>query len=167
MPNHPLLAAFDLRYIFFTPLYLSRFSQVSVASRSVDSDPLHHRNQSLTNLIKPSHPLHNSVIVPLLQDQSPNLPFWLAACYELYQNIIRSHNALESQKPQFGGLQMSGLSRLQRSYMRDNVAAVSKDSTVGAARFLVGMLQAVESYLRAQLQSPSRWKVRASVTKRY
>lgn len=56
-------------------------------------------------------------------------------------------------------MQVSTLTRLQRSYVVDTVAAVAKDSTVGAAKFLAGALQAVESYLQTQLKSPVQWKV--------
>lgn len=80
-------------------------------------------------------------------------------CYEQYSNIARAHNALESQQPKSSGMQVSSLNRLQRSYMGDIVAAVAKDSTIGAARFLVGALQAVESYMQTQLKSPGQWKV--------
>lgn len=57
------------------------------------------------------------------------------------------------------GMQVSTLTRLQRSYMGDIIAAVTKDSTVGAVRFLAGALQAVESYIQTQLKSPEQWKV--------
>ena len=88
-------------------------------------------------------------------------------CYELYQDITQARKALESQSPKSSGVLVSGLTRLQRSCISDSVAGVARDSTVGAARFLVGVLQAVESYIRIQLQSPGLWKVKTPVVGPY
>ncbi|RYP31829.1 hypothetical protein DL767_005560 [Monosporascus sp. MG133] len=67
------------------------------------------------------------------------------------------------QRSRADGVQVSGLNRLQRSCMADGVAAVSKDSTVGAARFLVGALKAIQSYLQSQRDKPGLWKQRRSL----
>ncbi|RYP85297.1 hypothetical protein DL769_001028 [Monosporascus sp. CRB-8-3] len=113
--------------------------------------------------VQPSHPLQNSVLVPLINGRYPELPFWLATCHESYLNILGAHDAMAAQRSRADGVQVSGLNRLQRSCMADGVAAVSKDSTVGAARFLVGALKAIESYLQSQLDKPGLWKQRRSL----
>ncbi|KAI0431499.1 hypothetical protein F5Y09DRAFT_354913 [Xylaria sp. FL1042] len=104
------------------------------------------------------HPLHNSPIVPLLPGYSSQLPFWLATCYELSWNLAGAWSALELQKSRAAHVQISALNRLQRSCVADKVAAVHKDSTIRSAKFLVGVLQATETYLRGQLQNPNSWK---------
>ncbi|KAI0480112.1 P-loop containing nucleoside triphosphate hydrolase protein [Xylariaceae sp. FL0804] len=104
----------------------------------------------------PLHPLQNSVIVPLLQGYSSQLPFWLATCYETHNDVLRARKALESQQSR--NVQVSGLNRLQRSCIADRVAAVARDTTVDAAKFLAGVLQAVEGYIQSQLHSPGSWK---------
>ncbi|KAI5928416.1 hypothetical protein F4810DRAFT_705356 [Camillea tinctor] len=108
--------------------------------------------------IQPLHPLHNSPLLPLLQGYPLGLPFWLGACYEVYFDLLRAWDALEVQKSQAHGIQVSALNRLQRSYVSERVAAVAKDSTVDATKFLVGVLQTTEAYIRSQLQSPDSWK---------
>ncbi|KAI1757436.1 hypothetical protein F4782DRAFT_129646 [Xylaria castorea] len=105
------------------------------------------------------NPLQNSPIVPLLHGYSSELPFCLAACYELSWNLAEAWSALELQKSRAANVQISSLNRLQRSYVADQVAAVQKDSTVGSAKFLVGVLRAVETYLRGQLETPAYSKV--------
>ena len=66
---------------------------------------------------------------------------------------------LELQKSQAVNVQISRLNRLQRSYVADQVVVVHKDSTARSAKFLVGVLQAIEAYVRRQLQAPGSWKV--------
>ncbi|RYP06172.1 hypothetical protein DL764_003321 [Monosporascus ibericus] len=66
------------------------------------------------------------------------------------QSSAHGH-AMAAQRSRADGVQVSGLNRLQRSCMADGVAAISKDSTVGAARFLVGALKAIESSLLRNL----------------
>ncbi|KAI0526336.1 hypothetical protein F5B22DRAFT_153601 [Xylaria bambusicola] len=104
------------------------------------------------------HPLHNSPIVSLLHGHSTQLPFWLAICYELSWTLAGAWNDLELEKSRAVNLQISGLNRLQRSFVADKVAAVHKDSTIRSAKFLVGVLQAIENYLRERLQVPDSWK---------
>ncbi|KAI0013925.1 midasin [Xylariaceae sp. FL0662B] len=110
--------------------------------------------------MQPLHPLQNSVIVPLLQVRSAESSFWLATCHELCFNVLKAWGAIEAQKSQARGIQISQLNRLQRSCAAESVAAVSKDSTIGAVKFFLGVLQAIESYIRVQLLNPSAWKER-------
>ncbi|KAH9903691.1 hypothetical protein F4778DRAFT_735131 [Xylariomycetidae sp. FL2044] len=110
--------------------------------------------------VQPLHPLCNSPAVPILQRYDPELPFWLASCYELCQTIIVAWRAIEEQKNRATGMQVSALNRLQRSFVADSVAAVSKDSTIGAAKFLFGVLQRVEAYVRDQVSNSSLWRER-------
>ncbi|KAI0400957.1 hypothetical protein F4802DRAFT_619434 [Xylaria palmicola] len=104
------------------------------------------------------HPLQNSPIVPLLHGNSSRLLYCMAICYELSWGLAEAWSALEQQKSRAVHFQISGLNRLQRSFAADKVAAVHKDSTVGSAKFLVGVLRAVEIYLRNQLETPDYWK---------
>ncbi|KAI1760137.1 midasin [Hypoxylon sp. FL1150] len=110
--------------------------------------------------MQPLHPLQNAVVVPLLQLNSVELPFWLAACYELYSDIIEAHRAQTSEDTRAGGMKVSQLNRLQRSGLAASVAAVSKDSTVGASRFLGGVLREVDSFIRSQLPNGLSWRER-------
>ncbi|XXG96732.1 hypothetical protein Hte_003023 [Hypoxylon texense] len=110
--------------------------------------------------MQPLHPLQNSVTVPLLQKHSAELPFWLAACYELYYDIVGAYKAQMSEDACAGGMKVSQLNRLQRSALSASVAAVSKDSTVGASKFLGGVLREVDSFIQSQLLCALPWKGR-------
>ncbi|KAI0181074.1 midasin [Hypoxylon sp. FL1284] len=113
--------------------------------------------------MQPLHPLQNSVTVPLLQKQSAELPFWLASCYELYFEIIGAHRAQTSEGTRAGSLKVSQLNRFQRSGLAASVAAVSKDSTVGASGFLDGLLREIDSFIQSQLLNAHLWRDRKYV----
>ncbi|KAJ1335201.1 midasin [Microdochium nivale] len=110
--------------------------------------------------IQPLHPLQNNVIVPILNSGSSDLPFWLATCFDLYQAILEAHRALDSQRAKAGSSQVSALTRLQRACLAETVAAVAKDSTVGAFVFLHGTLRTLEEYMRSQLDNATSWRAR-------
>ncbi|KAI1100396.1 midasin [Jackrogersella minutella] len=110
--------------------------------------------------MQPMHPLQNSTMAPLLQGYSSHLPFWLAACYELYNDIIADWGQIELEETRGAGRQVSQLNRFQRSLVAGSVAAVSKDSTIGAAKFAVGVLQEIDSFLRSLFSDPTSWKDR-------
>ncbi|KAJ3574669.1 hypothetical protein NPX13_g4291 [Xylaria arbuscula] len=132
---------------------ISRLSHLE--SFSIRADP---SNRQQVTDEQTLHPLHNSPIVPLLHGYSTQVPFWLASCYELSWNLAEAWRGLELLKYRAVNIQVSGLNRLQRSYVADQVAAVQKDSTARSAKFLVGVLQAIEVYVRGQLRTPSSWK---------
>ncbi|KAK7911281.1 ATPase [Apiospora marii] len=111
--------------------------------------------------IQPRHPLQNSTIVPLLQGSDKGLPIWLGICYEVSLNLVRAQKHLRDQEVQAQGRQPSLLNRLQRSSLSGSIAAVSKDSTVGAYKFLSGTLQAVEAFLCGQIANAGPWQQRA------
>lgn len=64
-----------------------------------------------------------------------------------------------SEESRAGGMKVSQLNRLQRSGLAASVAAVSKDSTVGASNFLGGVLREVDSFIKSQLLNTLSWKV--------
>ncbi|KAI0166381.1 midasin [Xylariaceae sp. FL1272] len=102
----------------------------------------------------PLHPLHNSPIIPLLRECPLLNPVWLSICYEMSFIIADAWELLERQKATASNMQISSMNRLQRSLVAESVVAVQKDSTVRSAKFLVGLLQAVEAYLKTQLKNP-------------
>ncbi|KAI1413627.1 midasin [Hypoxylon sp. FL1857] len=110
--------------------------------------------------IQPLHPLQNSVIVPLLQESFPELPFWLATCYELYIDVVDARGRVELEDTRGTGKQVSQLNRFQRSRVAGSVAAVSKDSTVGAAKFVIGFLDEIDAFMRSHFSNPGSWKDR-------
>ncbi|KAI1268601.1 midasin [Xylariaceae sp. FL1019] len=109
---------------------------------------LHHVKNFL-----PLHPLHNSPIIPLLRECPSLNPVWLSICYEMSFILADAWELLERQKATVSNMQISGLNRLQRSLVAESVVAVQKDSTVRSAKFLIGLLQAVEAYLKTQLKN--------------
>ncbi|KAK8036696.1 hypothetical protein PG993_008679 [Apiospora rasikravindrae] len=113
--------------------------------------------------VQPRHPLQNSTIVPLLQGSDTGLPMWLGVCYEVSLSLIKAQKHLRDQATQAQGRQPSLLNRLQRSSLSGSIAAVSKDSTVGAYKFLDGTLQAFEAFLCGQITNPGPWQQRAHV----
>ncbi|KAK8066583.1 hypothetical protein PG997_013330 [Apiospora hydei] len=113
--------------------------------------------------VQPRHPLQNSTIVPLLQGSDMGLPMWLGVCYEVSLSLIKAQKHLRYQAAQAQGRQPSLLNRLQRSSLSGSIAAVSKDSTVGAYKFLDGTLQAFEAFLCGQITNPGPWQQRAHV----
>ncbi|OTB08493.1 hypothetical protein M426DRAFT_7806 [Hypoxylon sp. CI-4A] len=110
--------------------------------------------------MQPIHPLQNSATASLLQLHSPDISFWLAACYEIYIDVLDAQKYVELEGARAAGRQISQLNRLQRSRVAGSVAAVSKDSTVGAAKFVVGVLEEIDSFMRSSLKSPGVWRDR-------
>ncbi|ORY69584.1 uncharacterized protein BCR38DRAFT_480765 [Pseudomassariella vexata] len=108
--------------------------------------------------VQPLHPLQNSSMMPLLHGAATGLPMWLATCHELFLDLVKAKSELESQG-RVSSSQPSALTRLQRSCIAGRVAGL-KDSTVHAAKFLQGTLDAIETFVRAQLMSPVFWKER-------
>ncbi|KAK8110776.1 uncharacterized protein PG998_007233 [Apiospora kogelbergensis] len=113
--------------------------------------------------VQPRHPLQNSTIIPLLHGSDIGLPMWLGVCYEISLNLVRAQRQLREQELQAQGRQPSLLNRLQRSSLSGSIAAVSKDTTVGAYKFLDGSLKAFERFLCMQINNPGPWEQRAHV----
>ncbi|KAI1384439.1 uncharacterized protein F4822DRAFT_363659 [Hypoxylon trugodes] len=129
---------------------------------------IHHLYAALSTSVSPGlesmqpiHPLQNSVVVPLLQGHSPRLPFWLATCYDLYTDIIDAHLQLEFEEIRRASSQLSEYNWLQRSVVAGSVAAVAKDPTVKSAKFIVGVLEELDSFMRSNLSNPGSWKDRS------
>lgn len=98
--------------------------------------------------------------VPLLQGGS-QITFWFASCYELYFDIIAAHRVQMSEDAHLGGMKVSQMNRFQRSRVADSgVAAVAKDSTVGASQFLGAVLGEIDSFVHSQLLNHSFWRDR-------
>ncbi|KAH8163567.1 hypothetical protein CIB48_g4679 [Xylaria polymorpha] len=137
------------------PIIPSQFMvDILGSTRSLCKASVEHSSNVIMDFLA-LHPLQNSSIVPLLHGYSSELPLCLATCYELSWNLAEAWSALELQKSRAVKVQISNLNRLQRSFVADKVAAVQKDSTVGSAKFLVGVLQAIETYVRDQLETPT------------
>ncbi|KAI2613278.1 midasin [Hypoxylon sp. NC1633] len=111
--------------------------------------------------MQPLHPLQNSVTVPLLQRLSPQLPLWLATCYELSLDIFHARELVKYQDDNLNsGVRVAQMNRFQRSRVAGRVAAVSKDTTIRAADFLVDVLEVLDLFIRSQLSTPGSWKDR-------
>ncbi|KAI1738338.1 hypothetical protein F4680DRAFT_450092 [Xylaria scruposa] len=137
------------------PIIPSQFTvDVLDSTRSLFKASAEHTSHDAVDFLT-LHPIQNSPIVPLLHGYSSELPFCFATCYELSWNLAEAWSALELQKSRAINVQISNLNRLQRSYVADEVASVQKDSTIGSAKFLVGVLRAIETYLRGQLETPA------------
>ncbi|KAK6953201.1 hypothetical protein Daesc_005501 [Daldinia eschscholtzii] len=111
--------------------------------------------------MQPLYPLQNSVIIPSLQGGSAQLPFWLAACYDRHVDIVEARRRLSLEDPRGKGFRVSELNRLQRSCIADTVAAASKDSTVGAYRFLSNILDGVQTFMHANILNTDSWRDRS------
>ncbi|KAI1469192.1 uncharacterized protein F4812DRAFT_450474 [Daldinia caldariorum] len=111
--------------------------------------------------MQPIYPLQNSVIVPCLQSDLAQLPFWLAACYDRHVDIVEARRRLSLEDPRGKGFRVSELNRLQRSCIADTVAAASKDSTVGAYRFLSNILDGIYPFMQANMFNADFWRDRA------
>ncbi|KAL2201432.1 hypothetical protein P885DRAFT_73781 [Corynascus similis CBS 632.67] len=154
-----------------SPIAVQHLDLVLSYIQSKDTRPL---RQSLTNLyaacpdkmLMPLHPLLNSPTVPLLERGREGLAGWLASCYELYVAIQGAEQALEKQLVKTNISKPSSLNRLQRSWIADKVASLSRDSTVNAVRFLSSVLRAVKAFLCENAEAPGTWKQRRSVLRR-
>lgn len=111
--------------------------------------------------MQPLYPLQNSTIVSCLQGGFPQLPFWLAACYDRFVDIAEARRQLSSENPNGKGFRVSELNRLQRSCIANSVAAVSKDSTVGAYGFLNNVLNGLYGFMHANIFNTNSWRDRA------
>ncbi|KAK0630836.1 hypothetical protein B0T17DRAFT_529438 [Bombardia bombarda] len=139
--------------------------------QSKDTIPLRQATAQLyapspNRMLMPLHPLLNAPMVPVLEEDQEGLAHWLASCYEFFLDIQTSEIAMESQDKVKNLSKPSLMNRLQRSFVSDKVASLSRDSTVNAGRFLVSVLQEFKAYLREQVNAAGDWKQRRSVLKR-
>ncbi|KAK0709105.1 hypothetical protein B0T26DRAFT_720443 [Lasiosphaeria miniovina] len=186
-PHEELLAplAFDLVSLGDTKVLDSFASsslvQSSAASQKlgqnksyVDSDdaaPLRKAVSDLYGLspdrmLMPLHPLLNAPIVPLLEADREGLAYWVATCYELYLDMQTLQSTMEAQLSKVNLSKPSLMNRLQRSWVADKVASLSKDSTVNAVRFLSSFMQAIKAFLFEHLDDPGAWKERRLALRR-
>ncbi|KAL2164658.1 hypothetical protein VTH06DRAFT_3875 [Thermothelomyces fergusii] len=139
--------------------------------RSEDTNVL---RQALGNLysaapdkmLMPLHPLLNSPMVPLLEQGREGSAAWLASCYEFYLAIRAAEQAVERQLGKVNVSKPSSLNRLQRSWVADKIASLSRDSTVNAVRFLTSVLRAVKAFLCENPGNHGSWKQRRAVLRR-
>ncbi|KAK1769134.1 hypothetical protein QBC33DRAFT_532375 [Phialemonium atrogriseum] len=115
---------------------------------------------SRVQLIYPTHPLQNDLILPLLDGNMQENPHWLAICYEYCFEIQSAMQAMESQMSKVNVTRPSSLNRFQRSCISDQVATVSKDSTVHVSKFLSSTLGAIDAYLKEHLNDAGTWTER-------
>ncbi|EAQ89112.1 hypothetical protein CHGG_05731 [Chaetomium globosum CBS 148.51] len=154
-----------------SPAAIQHLGQMLSYIQSEDAGPL---RQSLANIytassdkmLMPLHPLVNSPMVPLLKQGHEGLAFWLASCYELYLAIQTSEKAMEAQLGKVNVSKPSSMNRLQRSWVADKVASLSRDSTVNAVRFLSSVLRTAKAFLCEKADEPGNWKKRRSVFRR-
>lgn len=118
------------------------------ASLRFGGDDADARLASLLVYEQPLHPFHNTPLVKALRStptHSAEDSWWLSVAYERYADIYHAHGDLQSQS-QMASMYLSKLSmltRLQRSSLVEQVAAVKRDSTSYAFRFLNEVAQQV------------------------
>jgi midasin len=154
-----------------SPAAIQHLGQMQSYIQSEDAGFL---RQSLANIytassdkmLMPLHPLVNSPMVSLLEQGHEGLAFWLASCYELYLTIQTSEKAMEVQLGKVNVSKPSSMNRLQRSWVADKVASLSRDSTVNSVRFLSSVLRTAKAFLCEKSDEPGIWKQRRSVLRR-
>ncbi|KAK0711033.1 hypothetical protein B0H67DRAFT_491651 [Lasiosphaeris hirsuta] len=117
-------------------------------------------------MMMPLHPLINTPMIPLLEQDSEGLAHWLAACYEFYLDIQAFQVTMGAHLGNVNVSKPSLMSRLQRSWVANKVASLSKDSTVNAVRFLSSVLQAFKAYMVENVDDSNSWKERRAVLRR-
>ncbi|KAF5012617.1 hypothetical protein FDECE_1350 [Fusarium decemcellulare] len=130
---------------------------VNAISRLYNSLPV----PSALTSAQPLHPLNNYPVTQLVpvQDQAR----WLGACLEFYHDLYQLRNSIEDQRRQAQVNKLTSLNRLQRSLVSDRVAAVSKDSTVKLASFLLSTINAVKEWLGFNFESFDSWMERVQI----
>ncbi|KAK0646139.1 hypothetical protein B0T16DRAFT_352277 [Cercophora newfieldiana] len=147
---------------FQAPAATQALSQVATYTSSDDVAPLRQAIARLYSaapdrMLMPLHPLLNSPMQPLLDQPNQGLPYWLAACYEFYLDIQTFQATMDAQLSKVNISKPSSLSRLQRSFVADKVASLSKDSTANAVRFLTSAVRAFKAYLFENVENGSDW----------
>lgn len=117
-------------------------------------------------MLMPMHPLVNSPVLQLLEQSHEGLAFWLASCYEFYLDIQSLEKVMEVQLGKVNVSKPSSMNRLQRSWVSDKVASLSRDSTANAVRFLHSVLRTVKSFICEKTNQPGAWKQRRAVLRR-
>ncbi|KAK3332440.1 hypothetical protein B0T19DRAFT_415687 [Cercophora scortea] len=151
-----------------------RLGQLVSYTESEDAAPLRQALSSLYSsspdkkllMLMPLHPLINSPMIPVVEQGREGLAAWLASCYEFYLDIGSSQTAMEAQLVKVNLSKPSLMNRLQRSWVADKVASLSRDSTVNAGRFLLSVLREVKAYLIQHVDEAGAWKERRSVLRR-
>lgn len=154
-----------------SPAAIQHLNQLLSYLHSEDAAPLRQSIASLyapspNRMLMPLHPLVNSLVVPLLERDREGLACWLAGCYEFYLALQGSEKAMEAQLGRVNLSKPSSMNRLQRSWVADKVASLSRDSTANAVRFLSSVIQTVKAFIRENTDAPGLWKRRRSMLRR-
>lgn len=154
-----------------SPAAAQRLAQLLSYISAEDASALRQAVASLydaapNKMLMPLHPLLNSPMIPLLEQDREGLAAWIAGCYELYLDIQSAQSAMEAQLSKVNVSKPSQLNRLQRSWIADKVASLSRDSTVNAARFLASLLKLFKAYMSETINESRAWKERRAILRR-
>ena len=106
----------------------------------------------------PLNPLNDPSAARLLQPSEHAQ--WLGLCLDFGRELFAIQHKLFELQNQAQTAKITNLTRLQRSLVSDRVVAVSKDSTVGLARFISSMLSAMDNLLDSRPTLPAESLVR-------
>jgi len=153
------------------PAASQALSQLLAYTGSDDAAPLRQAVARLygavpDRMLMSLHPLLNSPMIPLLEQANEGLAHWLATCYEFYLDIQDFQLTMEGQLSKVNISKPSSLNRLQRSFIADKVASLSKDSTVHAVRFLTSAVRAFKAYLVENVEETGNWQERRAIMRR-
>lgn len=107
--------------------------------------------------VQPINAFKNSLVTQLLPNAGE--PEWVGVRFEASRLVYGLQGMIERHCGEARSTRLASLTRLQRSFIRDRVAAVSKDSTVKLCAFLSAALRAVQEYLALEHSSLGAWKV--------
>lgn len=102
------------------------------------------------------HPMVNVLTAQLLPD--PQQAAWLGVRYDFSLDLHHMYRVIDGCRRQAQGQKINTLNRLQRSLMKERVAAVSKDTTANLATFLSSAAATMVEYLNAGPTSLDSWK---------
>lgn len=111
--------------------------------------------------VQPINAFNNGLVAQLLP--TAGQPQWAGVCLESSRLIYSLQGAIERHCGEVRSTRLASLTRLQRSFIRDRVAAVSKDSTVKLCVFLSAALSAMQNYIAFEFSSFETWKVCAQL----
>ncbi|XP_044724313.1 AAA (dynein-related subfamily) domain-containing protein [Hirsutella rhossiliensis] len=108
---------------------------------------------------QPINTFNNCLVTQLVP--TAGKPQWTGVRVEFSRLMYSLQGTIERHCSEARSTRLASLTRLQRSFIRDRVAAVSKDSTVKLCAFLSLALRAIQDYVVFEFSSFEIWKERS------
>ncbi|KJZ74088.1 hypothetical protein HIM_06537 [Hirsutella minnesotensis 3608] len=157
--NQPLDEGGHQKFALDTMSELMEFLKSPLGSRTLESTVTLYSSiadlSSGLSLSQPINVLHNPLVSQLAT--SDGRVQWTGVSFEFSRLVHVMQKMIERHCVDARSTKLASLTRLQRSFLRNQVAAVSKDSTVKLHAFLLDTLRVIQDYMAFEFPSFESW----------